>query len=447
MKDLQNDHIVRFVGACIDYPNQCLLTEYCPKGSLQDVLENDQIKLDWMFRYSIMQDIVRGMAYLHGTEIRSHGNLKSTNCVVDSRFVVKITDFGLHYFRTNPEASEEESAYRNFHNKLWTAPELLRMHSRPPEGTQKGDVYSFAIICQEIVYRNGVFYLHNLDLTPEEIYGKVRNGLKPYFRPTLEEYDCPCDELADKTQQYANNLEALVEERTADYLQQKKKAEDLLYNMLPRSVALQLIRGESVTAESYDSVSIYFSDICGFTAMSAESTPMQVVDLLNDLYTTFDSIIENFDVYKVETIGDAYMVVSGLPERNGHLHAREIARMSLSLLEAVLSFRIRHRPKEQLKLRIGMHTGPVCCGVVGHKMPRYCLFGDTVNTASRMESNGLPLRIHVSSTCKSVLDRFGVFELESRGEVEMKGKGSMHTYWLLGERPIQESPGTTLNIL
>ncbi|KAK7474181.1 hypothetical protein BaRGS_00034589 [Batillaria attramentaria] len=404
----------------------------------RDVLENDQIKLDWMFRYSIMQDIVRGMAYLHGTEIRSHGNLKSTNCVVDSRFVVKITDFGLHYFRTNPEASEEESAYRNFHNKLWTAPELLRMHSRPPEGTQKGDVYSFAIICQEIVYRNGVFYLHNLDLTPEEIYGKVRNGLKPYFRPTLEEYDCPCDELAD----VIRRCWAEDQSDRPDFTQLKS-----IIRKLNRSVALQLIRGESVTAESYDSVSIYFSDICGFTAMSAESTPMQVVDLLNDLYTTFDSIIENFDVYKVETIGDAYMVVSGLPERNGHLHAREIARMSLSLLEAVLSFRIRHRPKEQLKLRIGMHTGPVCCGVVGHKMPRYCLFGDTVNTASRMESNGLPLRIHVSSTCKSVLDRFGVFELESRGEVEMKGKGSMHTYWLLGERPIQESPGTTLNIL
>ncbi|XP_070183722.1 atrial natriuretic peptide receptor 1-like, partial [Littorina saxatilis] len=232
--------------------------------------------------------------------------------------------------------------------------------------------------------------------------------------------------------------------------QQKRKAEDLRYNMLPRSVALQLIRGESVTAESYDSVSIYFSDICGFTAMSAESTPMQVVDLLNDLYTTFDSIIENFDVYKVETIGDAYMVVSGLPEKNGDLHAREVARMSLMLLEAVKSFKIRHRPKEQLKLRIGIHTGPVCTGVVGHKMPRYCLFGDTVNTTSRMESNGLPLRIHVSNTSKLVLDRFGTFELESRGEVAMKGKGAMHTWWLLGERPIQESPGgggATLNIL
>ncbi|KAK0067874.1 atrial natriuretic peptide receptor 1, partial [Biomphalaria pfeifferi] len=212
-------------------------------------------------------------------------------------------------------------------------------------------------------------------------------------------------------------------------------------------VASQLIRGESVTAEWYDSVSIYFSDICGFTAMSAESTPMEVVDLLNDLYTTFDSIIENFDVYKVETIGDAYMVVSGLPDRNGILHAREIARMSLSLLKATLTFRIRHRPKDRLKIRIGIHTGSVCAGVVGLKMPRYCLFGDTVNTASRMESNGFPLKIHVSPQCKDVLDTFGTFELELRGNVEMKGKGSVKTYWLHGEKTLSDSPGVSLNIL
>ncbi|XP_037078093.1 atrial natriuretic peptide receptor 2-like [Pollicipes pollicipes] len=238
------------------------------------------------------------------------------------------------------------------------------------------------------------------------------------------------DNLLSRMEQYANNLEALVEERTADYLDEKRKCEELLYQLLPKSVASQLIAGKSVVAEHYDSVTIYFSDIVGFTAISAESTPMQVVDLLNDLYTCFDSIIESFDVYKVETIGDAYMVVSGLPMRNGAKHAGEIAGMSLKLLEAVQSFQIRHRPGQQLKLRIGLHTGPVVAGVVGLKMPRYCLFGDTVNTSSRMESNGLPLRIHVSSTTKEVLDTLGAFQLDLRGEVEMKGKGKMVTYWL-----------------
>uniref|UniRef100_A0A8C2F2K6 Guanylate cyclase n=1 Tax=Cyprinus carpio TaxID=7962 RepID=A0A8C2F2K6_CYPCA len=469
MRDVQNEHLTRFIGACIGPPNICILTEYCPRGSLQDLMESEGITLDWMFRYSLINDIVKGMAFLHNSVIVSHGNLKSSNCVVDSRFVLKITDYGLESFRKETNLEDVHALYAR---KLWTAPELLRADNPPACGTQKGDVYSFGIILQELALLKGVFYLEGPCLSPKVIIERVAEGRWPYLRPLL----CPqshsdelgqlmqrcwsedvnerpdfnqikvllrknnrgygsniLDNLLSRMEQYANNLEELVEERTQAYHEEKRKAEALLYQILPHSVAEQLKRGEMVQAEAFDSVTIYFSDIVGFTALSAESTPMQVVTLLNDLYTCFDAIIDNFDVYKVETIGDAYMVVSGLPVRNGKLHAREIARMSLALLEAVHSFRIRHRPDQQLRLRIGIHSGPVCAGVVGLKMPRYCLFGDTVNTASRMESNGEALKIHVSEATRAVLQEFNCFQLELRGDVEMKGKGRMRTYWLLGE--------------
>uniref|UniRef100_A0A673HRQ1 Guanylate cyclase n=1 Tax=Sinocyclocheilus rhinocerous TaxID=307959 RepID=A0A673HRQ1_9TELE len=463
MRDVQNEHLTRFIGSCIDPPNICILTEYCPRGSLQQCFESTTVFT--LFKVSLQM----GMAFLHNSVIVSHGNLKSSNCVVDSRFVLKITDYGLESFRKENNLEDVHTLYAR---KLWTAPELLLADNPPACGTQKGDVYSFGIILQELALLKGVFYLEGPCLSPKEIIERVAEGRWPYLRPLL----CPqshsdelgqlmqrcwsedvnerpdfnqikvllrknnrgygsniLDNLLSRMEQYANNLEELVEERTQAYHEEKRKAEALLYQILPHSVAEQLKRGEMVQAEAFDSVTIYFSDIVGFTALSAESTPMQVVTLLNDLYTCFDAIIDNFDVYKVETIGDAYMVVSGLPVRNGKLHAREIARMSLALLEAVHSFRIRHRPDQQLRLRIGIHSGPVCAGVVGLKMPRYCLFGDTVNTASRMESNGEALKIHVSEATRAVLQEFNCFQLELRGDVEMKGKGRMRTYWLLGE--------------
>lgn len=125
------------------------------------------------------------------------------------------------------------------------------------------------------------------------------------------------------------------------------------------------------------------------------------------------------------------MVVSGLPIKNSE-NAGEIASMALELLQAVRTHRISHRPNETLKLRIGIHTGPVVAGVVGLTMPRYCLFGDTVNTASRMESNGEALKIHISPQCKEALDNIGGYITETRGVINLKGKGEVCTYWLIG---------------
>lgn len=482
MKDLSNDNLVKFYGACIESPNNCLLIEYCQKGSLQDILENPEYNLDWTFRMSLIMDVTRGMHYLHGSPIKSHGALKSSNCLVDSRFVLKISDFGLHFLRGNDKSDEADAnSYQYWKRFLWTAPELLRMNNPPAPGSQKGDVYSFAIIMQEIIMREGVFYIKGTSLEPKEIIEIIRSGPDANngspLRPTVssenvseqsdeittliercwseDPHDRPdfatlktklrqmnrkendmnlLDNLLTRMEQYANNLEALVQDRTKDYLEQKRKCEELLDQLLPKSVAQQLIMGESVTAEAFDSVTIYFSDIVGFTALSAESTPLEVVDLLNNLYGLFDSRVEHYEVYKVETIGDAYMVASGLPERNGLKHAYEVGRMALDLLSSVKKFKIPHRPDTPLRLRIGLHSGPVVAGVVGHKMPRYCLFGDTVNTASRMEQNGQPLKIHISSATKAILDKVGRFDIELRGEVEMKGKGKVITYWLNGEK-------------
>ncbi|KZS08548.1 Uncharacterized protein APZ42_027199 [Daphnia magna] len=213
--------------------------------------------------------------------------------------------------------------------------------------------------------------------------------------------------------------------KTTELKRERKRCDRLLCQMLPKAVVRQLKQRRQVPAESFDSVTIYFSDIVGFTAISASSTPLEIIAFLNALYKMFDSKLERYDVYKVETIGDAYMVVSGLPHRNGLKHVGEIATMSLDLIAGVKSFRIPHRPNQPVSIRIGFNTGPCVAGVVGTKMPRYCLFGDTINTASRMESTGEAMKIHISTSAKEALDAIGGYHTELRG--------MMDTFWLTGK--------------
>ncbi|XP_036670711.2 receptor-type guanylate cyclase Gyc76C isoform X2 [Drosophila suzukii] len=481
LRELRHDNINSFIGASVEPTRILLVTDYCAKGSLYDIIENEDIKLDDLFIASLIHDLIKGMIYIHNSQLVYHGNLKSSNCVVTSRWMLQVTDFGLHELRQCAE-NESIGEHQHYRNQLWRAPELLRNHIH---GSQKGDVYAFAIIMYEIFSRKGPFGQINFE--PKEIVDYVKKlplqGEDP-FRPEVESIieaeSCPdyvlacirdcwaedpeerpefsvirnrlkkmrggktkniMDQMMEMMEKYANNLEDIVTERTRLLCEEKIKTEDLLHRMLPQSVAEKLTMGQGVEPVSYDLVTIYFSDIVGFTAMSAESTPLQVVNFLNDLYTVFDRIIRGYDVYKVETIGDAYMVVSGLPIKNGDRHAGEIASMALELLHAVKQHRIAHRPNETLKLRIGMHTGPVVAGVVGLTMPRYCLFGDTVNTASRMESNGEALKIHISNKCKLALDKLGGgYITEKRGLVNMKGKGEVVTWWLTGanENAIQK---------
>ncbi|XP_069142346.1 guanylate cyclase soluble subunit beta-2-like [Argopecten irradians] len=218
--------------------------------------------------------------------------------------------------------------------------------------------------------------------------------------------------------------------KTSEALQyEKKKTETLLYQMLPQKVANELKNGKTVEAEKFSSVTILFSDIVTFTNIAAASTPLQIVSMLNNLYQRFDQCTNKHDVYKVETIGDAYMIVSGVPEENEN-HAREVAHFSMDMIREASNV---HSPvnNNPLQIRVGIHSGPVVAGVVGLKMPRYCLFGDTVNTASRMESHGIPGRVHVSPTTYKFLEG-SRYQFRDRGHIEVKGKGPMNTFFLLG---------------
>ncbi|ELT93947.1 hypothetical protein CAPTEDRAFT_89737 [Capitella teleta] len=430
MREMTHENVNQFLGACPSAQNVCVCFLFCPKGSLDDLLANDEINLDKDFKTSLISDLISGMTYLHGSAVGCHGNLKSSTCLVDSRWVLKISMFGTRPFYVNDDHYEGD--YARFKAQLWTSPELLRSASTRRDmlgGTQKGDVYSFAIILQEILFRSPPFFFDGFNLCIVDIIKRVKVGESPPFRPQLPsegrgsfgqiaELMEHCwnedpnvrpsfkkikkmvkrsagknanlvDRMIQRLEKYATNLEDLVQARTAELESEKRKTDRLLYRMLPPSIAEGLKQGNSIEPEMFQSVTIYFSDIVHFTSLCSESSAVQVVTLLSDLYSLFDAIIANYDVYKVETIGDAYMVASGLPERNGNRHVAQIADMSLALLDAVIhKFTVRHMPGRRLKLRIGVHTGPCAAGVVGLTMPRYCLFGDTVNTASRMESNG-----------------------------------------------------------
>ncbi len=212
-----------------------------------------------------------------------------------------------------------------------------------------------------------------------------------------------------------------------------KRANDLISQMLPPKAAAQLLKGVTPAPESFNSATIFFSDIVGFTTICSQISPIDVVALLNQLYNTFDDVIKQYDAYKVETIGDSYMVVSGVPNPNGQRHASEIATMALHLLSAVYKFVTENEKKLKIQIRIGLNTGPVVAGVVGSKMPRYCLFGDSVNTASRMESTSQTMKIQISESTYKVLNQVGGYHITPRGETEVKGKGKMMTYWLTGK--------------
>ncbi|KAK2145858.1 hypothetical protein LSH36_651g01016 [Paralvinella palmiformis] len=391
----------------------------------QDVLSNDDVRISDDFKLSFSMDICKGMEYLHKSSVEHHGRLKSSNCVIDNRWTCMITDYGIDNLRRKSQWTDDQ-----YWSLLWTAPELLRLSIPPPGGSKAGDVYSYGIILQEIAIRDRAYGMIT-DIEPKEIIDLVKTSQSPLYRPRVGDATCPSymvalmekcwqevaddrptfadvksdlkaannnkrfnilDNMIQMMEQYANHLEDIVYERTQLLEDEKKKTD--------QPIAEDLKLGRVIHPKNYDKSTVYFSDVVGFANLASQSTPLEIVDLLNDLYTTFDNIIDSYDVYKVETTDDAYMVVSGVPIVNGNTHAAQVASLALDTLSSVTSFRINHMPDTKLRLRIGIHSA---------------------------------LRIHLSKSTSDLLEEIGGYDIERRGEIEVKGKGKLTTYWLLGK--------------
>uniref|UniRef100_A0A914DTM9 Guanylate cyclase n=1 Tax=Acrobeloides nanus TaxID=290746 RepID=A0A914DTM9_9BILA len=381
------------------------------------------------------------------------------------------------------DADKSQAAQRT--SALYCAPEMLKNRdiNRRRRTSQKwvmqsqarrqaGDIYAFGMVMYEILFRalpypedtdyNG--QVDNLGLVEmiktgsRHVRPRIQDSMKihpdlvalltdcwsenPEIRPSirrvrlntemvLKTKGSLVDQMMRVMEQYANNLEKLVKERSGMLEEANQRADRLLNQLLPRYVTNELKMGRAVPPKLFSSATVLFSHIVGFTDICANSTPLEIVNLLNGVFAGFDSCIQKHGAYKVETIGDAYLVVSGIPEENGTLHIMNIADIALGMREFLVDFEIPYKRKEKVKCRWGFHTGPVAAGVVGLTAPRYCLFGDTVNSASRMESTGLPEMIQLSQQSNDLLtSQYPQFICSMRGEVEVKGKGLCTTFWL-----------------
>jgi len=238
------------------------------------------------------------------------------------------------------------------------------------------------------------------------------------------------DVMAAFNQMYVRIIKEISERKRAEALIQKEKdtSENLLLNILPYAIADRLKLGEKIIADGFSEATVLFADIVSFTELSAKVPPVKLVCLLNEIFSEFDGLAEKYGLEKIKTIGDAYMVVGGLPMYRPD-HAEAIADMALDMQNVIGKF--ASDLGDPFKIRVGINTGPVVAGVIGIKKFIYDLWGDAVNVASRMESHGMPDHIQVSDSTYEILKN--KYNFTDRGKIMIKGKGEMQTYFLINK--------------
>lgn len=438
LSKLRHPCITTIFGAAMgDEP--MLVMELMDHGSLLDVLQNETFVLDGDLVLPILRDIAQGVLFLHNASPPIvHGDLKAENILVDGRFHAKVADFGM-----GGKAFRKEKV-GEFGSPYFQAPEILRGSG---VNTPASDSYAFGMILYEIYSRKEPYC--DCEEDPQEILRLIADesvnkrppvptacppraaslmaeclSANPCHRPTFGELDLQL-----------KRLDVEMMEPIGNAASKQTRTENLLYEVFPRHIADALRDGNKVEPETRELVTIFFSDVVGFTDISSSISPMKVSNMLDRLYTKFDALCKEHDVHKVETIGDAFMAATGLVKDQPD-QVKCIARFAVAAVNAAQETLIDEDDPDRgfMNIRAGFSSGPVVANVVGALAPRYCLFGDVVNVSSRMESTSKKNRIQCTEISAGLLSQQDpTMPLRARGYTKIKGKGELFTYWVNSE--------------
>jgi len=473
LSKLRHPCITTVMGAVIsNFEEPLLVMEYMDHGSLYDLLHNNTMIFEGDVILNVFRDIALGMMFLHSADPQVvHGDVKSHNILIDGKFNAKISDFGFSIKKKRGAGTITSTTSDHNNNRLrrsasgtpyWMAPELLR--GDVIQNTAESDVYSFGIVCYEMYSRKDPYENENYtnvirdicDVNvrkrppippsmPKEVASLLYTSCladDPTLRPTFTELCCFLKRLQAqnvephglqwKKKQKIPTIPTNSDDNNIDNVVDHN-ARRLLNQVFPKHIATALREGRKVEPEHFDCVTIFFSDIVGYTNLCQNISPYKVSDMLDRLYMKFDALSAKHSVFKIETIGDAWMGATNLVEEQSEDHVQRMVRFSVDVMRASSETLIdEDDPKHGfISIRIGFHSGSVLANVVGSRLPKYSVFGDTVNTASRMESNSEPGRICCSDRAADLLKvQDPTVELICRGEISIKGKGHMITYWV-----------------
>ncbi|XP_055329962.1 atrial natriuretic peptide receptor 1-like [Paramacrobiotus metropolitanus] len=433
---VKHDNVNGFLGLCFLPKHVWIICQYAKRGSLGRLLQ--VMDTDWEFRLSFTVDLIQGLQYVHSSPVKAHGNLSMSTCLVDHRFVAKIGCLGCENIR----AALKDTKYSlpNFEHRQHAS---ASKYSVLLASLWAADVAAFRAVVMALS-RAGWAHVRGEARQHFDMQAAVEGFAEEAGRcATMTQVEAafkaafpgqrksPVESLIDRLAGYTEVLEHAVAERTAELVSEQEHCDRLLEQMLPRPVVQALRSKHAVEAELFECATICFTSLPGFVPWVASVSAPEVIDLLHAVYTLFDDEISRFDVHKMETIADGYLVASGIPLRNGSSHAPVSCRMAQSVMKRfVAHLQPAHR---QLSLRVGIHSGTCAAGVIGKLVPRYCLFGDAVNTSSRMESHGESGKIHASHDTVQLLAELQTTDIVCvlRGQIPIKGKGFMTTYWII----------------